>query len=80
VQFLVANLVLGMGHVHSKNFVFRDLKPENIMVARNGYAKLIDFGFAKVHACAHMCGWVSGGVIQWLSNSADEAYFCHHYC
>ena len=25
-KFVVANLVLGMGHVHSKNFVFRDLK------------------------------------------------------
>ena len=47
-KFVVANLVLGMGHVHSKNFVFRDLKPENVMVNRNGYAKLIDFGFAKV--------------------------------
>jgi len=47
-QFIVANLVLGMGHVHAKNFVFRDLKPENVMVSRNGYAKLIDFGFAKV--------------------------------
>ena len=47
-RFLVANLVLGLGHVHSKNFVFRDLKPENVMVGRNGYAKLIDFGFAKV--------------------------------
>ena len=23
-------------------------KPENVMVGRNGYAKLIDFGFAKV--------------------------------
>ena len=25
-RFVTANLVLGMGHVHSKNFVFRDLK------------------------------------------------------
>ena len=51
-------MVLGMGHVHSKNFVFRDLKPENIMVARNGYAKLIDFGFAKVdmyNTCMCIC-------------------------
>ena len=25
----------------------RDLKPENIVLARNGYVKLADFGFAK---------------------------------
>jgi serine/threonine protein kinase len=47
-QFVVANLVLGIGHVHAHDFVFRDLKPENVMVNRNGYVKLIDFGFAKV--------------------------------
>ena len=27
-QFVVANLVLGIGHVHAHDFVFRDLKPE----------------------------------------------------
>jgi serine/threonine protein kinase len=47
-KFLIANLVLGMGHVHAQGFMFRDLKPENIMVNRNGYCKLIDFGFAKL--------------------------------
>jgi len=46
-QFLVANLLLALEHVHSKNFAFRDLKPENVMISENNYAKLIDFGFAK---------------------------------
>ena len=35
-------------HIHSKNIIHRDLKPENILMQSNGYAKLTDFGFAKI--------------------------------
>jgi len=35
-------------HIHSKNIIHRDLKPENILLQSNGYAKLTDFGFAKI--------------------------------
>jgi serine/threonine protein kinase len=34
--------------MHDKNIIYRDLKPENVVLdAKSGYAKLIDFGFAK---------------------------------
>jgi serine/threonine protein kinase len=32
----IANVVLALEHVHSKDFVYRDLKPENLIIARNG--------------------------------------------
>jgi len=47
VKFYTANIVEGLGHIHSKGIAYRDLKPENVMVDADGYLKIIDFGFAK---------------------------------
>jgi len=33
--------------MHLKNIAYRDLKPENCLVDKEGYPKIIDFGFAK---------------------------------
>lgn len=46
-QFFTACIVLGLEYMHKRNIIYRDLKPENIALDQNGYAKLIDFGFAK---------------------------------
>ena len=42
-----AEIVLGIGHLHSLGFVYRDLKPENILVDAEGHLKITDFGLAK---------------------------------
>ena len=42
-----ASLLLALEHIHQQGYIFRDLKLENVMIGPNGYAKLIDFGFAK---------------------------------
>lgn len=46
-SFYAAQVVLIFEYLHQKDIVYRDLKPENILIAKDGYIKLTDFGFAK---------------------------------
>ncbi|KAM5443079.1 rim15, signal transduction response regulator [Microsporum ferrugineum] len=44
----IAEVVLGVEHLHSRGIVHRDLKPDNLLIDQRGHLKLTDFGLSRM--------------------------------
>jgi cGMP-dependent protein kinase len=47
-KFYACGILLALAHLHRKDIAYRDMKPENCLIDKEGYPKMVDFGFAKV--------------------------------
>ena len=48
-KFFIANMILALEYIHSKNIIHRDIKPENLVLEKSGYLRITDFGVAKIN-------------------------------
>ncbi|KAL4960894.1 protein kinase RIM15 [Aspergillus stella-maris] len=44
----IAEVVLGVEHLHGRGIVHRDLKPDNLLIDQKGHLKLTDFGLSRM--------------------------------
>jgi len=67
---IMVQLLQGLGEAHEHSIVHRDIKPSNVILTRQGVAKIVDFGLARVSSSAATT--LSAGPVGTLAYMSPE--------